>query len=154
MSVSLLDAPRSAPAALPMRVVRSLGVSTLTTILSASILVGLTVGLGVPAAVANVVAVCCGIAPSYAWNRRWVWGRDGRGSALREAAPFWALSIAALIASTVAVARVAAITAAWPTSWRALALPLANLAVYGSLWVVQFLLCDRVIFRSSPESML
>ena len=50
-----------------------------TTLLSAAILAGLVVLAGVPAGPANILAVMCGIVPSYIFNRRWVWGRHGRG---------------------------------------------------------------------------
>jgi putative flippase GtrA len=130
------------------RVVRCLTVSVGTTLLSAAVLVALALAMGVPAGVANVAAVCCGVGPSYFANRRWVWRRDGRGSVSREAAPFVALSAAGLVASTVAVARVAALSHTWPTSWRAVALPATNLAVFGALWCVQFMILDRVIFTA------
>ena len=130
------------------RIVRCMTVSVGTTLLSAIVLVVLALGVGVPAGAANVVAVCCGIAPSYVANRRWVWRRDGRGSVAHEAVPFVALSVAGLVASTVAVARVASMSAAWPTSARAVALPATNLAVFGALWCVQFVILDRVIFPS------
>jgi putative flippase GtrA len=130
-----------------MRVVRCLCVSVGTTVLSAVVLVALALGLGVSAGIANVVAVCCGIVPSYVANRRWVWKREGRGSLTREVLPFWVLSLTGLAVSTIAVARVAALTSTWTSSARAVALPLANLSVFAALWVVQFFLLDRVIFR-------
>ena len=133
---------------LVQRVARCLSVSVGTTALSAAILVALTLGAGVPAGMANVIAVGCGIVPSYYANRSWVWGRRGRSDWLREVAPFWALSLAGLALSTLAVASVATLTASWSTSARALALPVANLSVFGALWVVQFVLLDRVLFRS------
>ena len=130
-----------------MRVVRCLCVSVGTTVLSAVVLVALALGLGVSAGIANVIAVCCGIAPSYVANRRWVWKREGRGSVTREVLPFWVLSLTGLAVSTIAVARVSALTSTWTSSARAVALPLANLSVFAALWVVQFFLLDRVIFR-------
>jgi putative flippase GtrA len=126
---------------------RCLTVSVGTTILSAVILASLAVGLGVPAGLANVIAVLCGIGPSYLGNRRWVWKRDGRGDLAGEVVPFWVLSIAGLLISTLAVARVGALSHAWPATARAIALPLANLAVFGALWCVQFVVLDRVIFH-------
>lgn len=134
------------------RIARCLSVSVGTTVLSAVVLVVLAVGFGMPAGPANAIAVCCGIGPSYVGNRRWVWGRRGRGSLAREVVPFWTMSLAGLGASTFAVARVAAATAAWTPSARAIVLPTANAFVFASLWVVQFVLLDRVIFRTRvPE---
>jgi putative flippase GtrA len=122
-------------------------VSVGTTVLSAVVLVVLALRLGVSAGIANIVAVCCGIVPSYVANRRWVWKRPGRGSLTREVLPFWVLSLTGLAVSTIAVARVAALTTTWTSSARAVALPVANLSVFAALWVVQFVLLDRVIFR-------
>ena len=42
-------------------------------------------------------------------------------------------------------------TTAWPAQWRAVALPVASAAALGILWVVQFVLMDRVIFHTRPE---
>jgi putative flippase GtrA len=131
-----------------IRVVRCLCVSIGTTVLSAVVLVTLALGFGVSAGVANVIAVCCGIVPSYVANRRWVWNRPGHGSLTREVLPFWALSLTGLAVSTLAVARVATLTSSWSGSARAAALPIANLSVFAALWVVQFVLLDQVIFRT------
>ena len=95
------------------RVAKCLTVSVGTTALSALILAVLAVGFGVPAGIANVVAVVCGIGPSYVGNRRWVWQRDGRGDTTRELIPFWALSLAGLVLSTVVVA----IVGSWSHGW-------------------------------------
>jgi putative flippase GtrA len=141
-------APRTiAPRAMLRRMSRCLVVSVGTTLLSAAILIALALGAGVPAGSANVIAVCCGIAPSYFANRHWVWGRSGRGDLVREIVPFWVLSLAGLGASTVAVSVVASAVASWSTSARALVLPLANLSVFGALWIGQFSLLDKVLFK-------
>src|SRR4051794_19775167 len=135
-----------------VRVVRCFGVSVTTTVLSATILVALAVGAGVAASTANVVAVCCGTAVSYLLNRRWVWQRAGRSSVAREVVPFWALNLVALAISTVVVDRPASVVRHWPAYERALALPLANVGVYGALWIVQFAVLDRLIFGAQPAS--
>jgi putative flippase GtrA len=134
------------------RVLCCLSVSVGTTVLSAVILVVLAVGAGVPAGTANVIAVCCGILPSYLANRRWTWGRSGPASFAREVVPFWALSIAGLLVSTVAVAAAGAVTASWSPALRGVVLPLVQAATFAALWVVQFVVLDRVIFRGAAHT--
>jgi putative flippase GtrA len=138
-----------------MRILRCMSVSAGTTVLSAAILVTLAVGIGVPAGTANLIAVGCGIPPSYLGNRRWVWKRRGRHDIAREVVPFWVLSLAGLVASTWLVANVGHVTLHWSASTRAIALPAASLGVFGALWIAQFALLDRVIFRPAaitPET--
>jgi putative flippase GtrA len=151
MSARGIDTQRIAPRAVVGRMSRCLVVSVGTTLLSAAVLVALALGAGVPAGPANVVAVGCGIAPSYLANRLWVWGRTGRGDLGREILPFWILSVAGLVASTVAVAVVASAVTGWSASARAIALPAANLSVFGALWLVQFALLEKVLFRVVPK---
>jgi putative flippase GtrA len=139
------------PRPLLQKMSRCLLVSVGTTLLSAAVLVALALGAGVPAGTANVIAVCCGIAPSYLANRHWVWGRSGRGDLAREILPFWVLSLAGLVASTVAVSVVAAVAAHWSTSARAIALPLANVSGFGALWLAQFAVLDKVLFKAHPK---
>ena len=133
------------------RVLCCLSVSVGTTVLSAVILVALVVGAGVPAGTANVIAVCCGILPSYLANRRWTWGRSGKGSVAREVVPFWALSIAGLLVSTVTVAAAAALTVDWSPALRSLVLPVVQAGTFALLWVVQFVVLDRVIVPPTRE---
>jgi putative flippase GtrA len=128
------------------RLVRCFAVSVGSTILTTTVLITLAIGFGMHAGFANVIAVCSGIVPSYLANRRWVWKRDGRGSLAYEAGPYIVLSLVGLVASSLAVARVGELSASWSSQWRAVALPLANLAVWGALWLVQFVILDRVIW--------
>ncbi len=134
-----------------VRAMRCLSVSVFTTVLSSVILVGLAVGLGIAAGPANFIAVACGIPPSYLANRRWVWRQPGRGSVAREVIPFWAMSLAALACSTWFVSRVGVATARWGSSSRSVVLPVASATVFGALWLVQFALLDRVIFRAARD---
>ena len=124
-----------------------MSVSVATTALSVSILVTLVFGFGVAAGTANLVGVACGIPPSYFGNRHFVWKRRGRHDMAREVVPFWLLSIGGLVVSTWLVANVGTLAARWPAAARGIALPAASVAVFGVLWLVQFALLDRVIFR-------
>jgi putative flippase GtrA len=99
---------------------------------------------------ANVVATAAGTVPSFELNRRWVWGRRGRRSLGREVGPYWALAFLGLVLSTAAVsaaARWAAHVGAGPAE-RTFVVEAANVLAFGSLWIAQFVLLDRVLFRA------
>jgi putative flippase GtrA len=132
------------------KLVRCAGVSAATTALSLSILVALVQFGGVRPAYANVAATFAGIGPSFALNRRWVWKRAGRGHLVREVLPFWAFSLTGLALSTLAVDSVAhvAMTAG---ALRTLLVVAANVATFGTLWIAQFVLLDRVLFAAGSQ---
>jgi putative flippase GtrA len=155
VSTSAAAAPGAAGAL--VRRVRQLlrygGVSLVSTTVSLSVL-GLLVYFDVlPAAWANIVATMVGMVPSFELNRRWVWNKTGPRSVVSEILPFGVLSFAGLGLSTLAVA----VTASWAASsglepgLRTLAVELANLAAFGTVWVVQFVILDRVLFRHRPS---
>jgi putative flippase GtrA len=129
------------------RAARCMVVSICCTIFSTTILIVLAVGFRMDAGYANAIAVTCGIIPSYFANRSWVWDRRGKSSVGREVAPFWVMNIAGLIISTVLVALVGHATTDWSAATRSVALPAANLTVFGVLWVIQFFVLDRYIFH-------
>ena len=58
------------------------------------------------------------------------------------------LSLAGLVVSTVTVALAGAATASWPAPARSVVLPLVQAGTFAALWVVQFVVLDRVIFRT------
>jgi putative flippase GtrA len=120
------------------------GIATSTSLLVLGLLVGV---VGSSATLANVIATAVGTAPSFELNRRWVWAQTGRRSLLRQVLPFCALSFAGLLLSTLAVRAVSAPTASLGRAWHTLAVEAANVAAYGTLWVVQFVVLDRVLFR-------
>ena len=124
------------------------GISTVTSLTILGVLVGL---FGVDAVLANVLATAVGTVPSFELNRRWVWRRHGRRSLLGQIVPFTALSFTGLLVSTVAVGLVSGRTVGWSHWGHTLAVELANAAAYGSLWVVQYVVLDRVLFRNRDE---
>ena len=120
------------------------GISTVTSLTILGVLVGL---FGVDAVVANVLATAVGTVPSFELNRRWVWFDHSQRSVLRQVTPFCTLSFAGLVISTLTVRVVSARTIDLSRGWHTLAVEAANVAAYGALWVVQFVLLDRVLFR-------
>jgi putative flippase GtrA len=126
-------------------------VSLLATATSLTVLGVLVSSTAMPAGIANVIATAVGAVPSFELNRRWVWQRSGPRSVRNEVVPFWLLSLAGLALSTFAVTLTAASasTAGLDGAARTAAIEAANLAAWGSLWVAQFLILDRFLFRPS-----
>lgn len=138
------------------QLVRYGSVSLISTGVSLTIL-ALLVGTNTMAAGwANVVATAVGTVPSFELNRRWVWAKRGRRSSLREIGPFCALSLAGLGLSTMSVTVVASMVAhtSMSSGSRALAASAANVGAFGVLWVLQFVILDRVLFGRSSAAVV
>ena len=122
-------------------------VATTTSLLTLGILVGL---VELPATWSNVIATAVGTVPSFELNRRWVWNSTSRRSLSGQVVPFCALSFTGLVVSTLAVGMTASRTEGWSHWSHTVAVLSANVAAYGALWVVQYRMLDRLLFRSRP----
>lgn len=131
-------------------------VSVISTVVSLSVLGVLVFAGAVSAGWANVIATAVGTVPSFELNRRWVWRRTGRPSLGAEVGPFCLMSFAGLGLSTLAVTVVArwAAAAGFAAGLRTLLVELANVGAFGSLWIAQFLILDRLTFRAQPTHAL
>jgi putative flippase GtrA len=124
-------------------------VSIIATVTSMIVLGVLVTATTIPAGWANVIATAVGTFPSFELNRRWVWGKTGKRSMRGEVGPFWILSFAGLALSTLTVS----LAAAWAAragvdaTTRTVVIEAASVAAFGSLWVAQFVILDRVLFR-------
>ncbi len=125
-------------------------VSVISSVVSLAVLGVLVFTGAVGAAWANVISTAVGTVPSFELNRRWVWRKTGHRSLRTEVVPFCLLSFAGLGLSTLAVAVVArwAVSAGFDAAMRTLLVELANVSAFGSLWIAQFLILDRLTFRS------
>jgi putative flippase GtrA len=103
---------------------------------------------------ANVVATAVGTIPSFELNRRWVWRSTSQRSLVGQIGPFCALSFAGLGLSTLAVhsAVTWAIHHGMSAGGRAAVAALANLGAFGSLWIVQFVVLDRLLFAPARRA--
>ncbi len=124
-------------------------VSVVATLTSLTIL-GLLVGVcGWPSVWANVLATAIGTVPSFELNRRWVWSQGGQKPRLSQVVPFCALSLAGLLVSTFAVHVASDATLSSGRIIHTAAVEAANFGAYGALWLIQFFLCDKVLFKKS-----
>ena len=132
------------------RLARYATVSLVATGVSQVVLATLVATRATGAVEANIVATMVGTVPSFELNRRWVWGKQGRRSMTAEVVPFAAISATGLVLSTLDVA----VAARWAdhvglgTTQRTLTVELANLAAFGVVWIAQFVLLDKVLFRT------
>ena len=91
---------------------------------------------------ANVMA---GI-PSYILNRRWVWGKSGRSHIWREILPFWIMSLTGIgfALYTATLAHNYADAHHLHHLARTVLVVGANVAAFGILWVLKFLILNRL----------
>lgn len=111
---------------------------------------------GLSARMANLVAFAAGALPAYTLNRRWTWERTGRSRLLAEVAPYWALSATSLAISTWAVgaAEHVARQVSESRAVHALAVLAAAGATTAVLWMIKFVVFDRLLFgRVSGDTM-
>ena len=140
---------RFGPASWLGRIVRSLCVSGVSTVLGLTILAVLIHFDVTSPSAANVISAIACIGPSFALNRRWVWKAAGRSHWRREVMPFWGYSLFRLVLTTVAVATAAHWAGSIGASpgHRTMIILGASIVTSGMLWMGQFLLLDKVLFR-------
>jgi putative flippase GtrA len=154
MSVAAPLLTRARADGLAQRVARCFSVSVVTTAISLATLAVLTARFEMAAWVANVVATALGTLVSYRLNRQWVWHRSDASDPWREIVPFWAMSFAGLLLSTVLVAGADAWAGAahLDGGLHTVAVLAASVSGYAALWVAEFLVLDRVLFAAKPPA--
>ncbi|MCU1459005.1 MAG: hypothetical protein JWL73_3097 [Actinomycetia bacterium] len=146
-------APPAARPGLVGRLTRCMGVSVVTTVISVTTIVLATTVFGIAAMLANVIATSIATVPSYHLNRRWTWGLRDRSHPWREVLPFWVLAFCGLVLSTITVGLAASWAARAHLSGPVLttAVLVGHLGGFGVLWVLQFVLLDRVLFARQAD---
>jgi putative flippase GtrA len=124
-------------------------ISAAVALLVVGVLVG---GFSFPPIWANLIATVVATVPFFELNRRWVWAHDEQWSVWHQAIPYAICSMVGLIISTLAVHLASNATALSTMAMHTMAVELAVLGSYIALWLVQFVLCDRIFFRSSTSS--
>jgi len=111
--------------------------------------------LNLDAVLANTMATAIAAVPSYEMNRKWAWGKSGRGHLWREVAPFWGLAFLGWVVSTICVyfmqkyANHHHFSHISKTFW----VDFVNLAAFGVLWIGKFIIFNKVLFAHHPEDL-
>jgi putative flippase GtrA len=137
------------------KLIRYTLVSIISVIVSQIVLIILVGPIGWAARTANIVATGVGTVPSYELNRRWAWGKKGRGHLWKEVVPFWTLSFIGLAFSTWSADFAESQAQQHNLSHTALTVVVAlgSLAAWGILWIGKFVFFNKVLFRTHPEDL-
>lgn len=120
------------------------------------IVLGITVGLlHWTAGWANIFACAVGTIPSYELNRKWAWGKSGRGHLWREVVPFWALAFIGLAFSTYWAVAAESLARHHHLSHLAHTMLVegAVLTAYGVLWIGKFIIFNKILFVHHPQDL-
>jgi putative flippase GtrA len=141
--------------ALLRKVVKYAAVSAIATSVSLTILGLLIFTRTTTAGWANVIATAAATIPSFELNRRWVWGKMGRRSVWAEMGPFWVWCFVELGVSTLVVSNANrwAISSGMSLGTRTFVAEAANVLTFGTLWILQFALLDRILFRNRDAAL-
>ncbi len=131
------------------RLARYGAVSIISSVIGLGVL-GFLVGVrGTSAGWANVISTTVAAVPSFELNRRWSWqGRSGRAK-VDQVVPFFVMTFLGLGLSTYVVhwAGLIATEHQLHPFHRTVAIEGASLGTWAALWLVQYLVLDRILFR-------
>jgi putative flippase GtrA len=105
---------------------------------------------GLSAILSNTVAAVVSTPASYELNRKWAWGKSGKSHLWREVAPFWGFTLIGYLGSTGTVQLADTMTKSHGVHGlpRVLAIMGAQLFAYGVVWIVKFLVFNRIVFAA------
>jgi len=128
-------------------------VSVISVAISQVTLLSLQLGVDMKEGWANLVATAVGTVPSYELNRKWAWGKTGKGHFWKEVVPFWALSFLGLAMSEYAVVLAGHYASHHHFAHlaKSLTVNLAALLAFGVLWVAKFVIFNKWLFAHHPE---
>jgi putative flippase GtrA len=123
-------------------------VSGIAVVISQVTLVLCTGVFGLSAILSNTVAAVVSTPASYELNRKWAWGKSGKSHLWKEVAPFWGFSLIGYLGSTGTVQLADTMTKSHGVHGlpRVLAIMGAQLFAYGLVWIVKFLVFNRIVF--------
>ncbi|HXW35853.1 MAG TPA: GtrA family protein [Acidimicrobiales bacterium] len=101
----------------------------------------------------NIFANAVATIPSYYLNRNWAWGKSGRSHLMREVVPFWVMSFAGMALSILTVGAAEHWGKAHGLHHLGLTVVVqaANLFAFAVLWVLKFLLFNRLFQTNDPK---
>jgi putative flippase GtrA len=105
------------------------------------------------AVVSSTLATAIATIPSYELNRKWAWGKSGKGHLWREVVPFWVIAFIGWGFSTYStkLAEGALKGTTIPHLERTAIIALVYVAAFGVLWIAKFIFFNKVLFVHSHD---
>ena len=103
------------------------------------------------AVVSSTLATAIATIPSYQLNRKWAWGKSGKGDVWREVVPFWVIAFIGWGFSTYSTKLTESAlkgTSIGHLEKTAL-IAVVYVAAFGVLWVAKFIFFNKVLDRKS-----
>ena len=127
--------------------------SVVSVVVSVTFLVVFSGALRWGPVLSSTLATANATVPSYQLNRRWAWGRSGRGHMWKEVVPFWVLAFLGWGFSTYSVKLTSSALAGSgaPHLVHTGVIAVVYVAAFGVLWVVKFVVFNKVLFAGSAE---
>jgi putative flippase GtrA len=119
-------------------------VSVASMVVTQVLLIVFAVGAGWSGAASNIAATTLTCLPAYLVNRRWVWAMRHNERLLADGLPFWISALLGGVCSTMAVAAVDARFDA------PVLLLMANMTVWGTIWLARFFVIEATMSRPTP----
>ncbi len=125
-------------------------VSAVAIVISQAVILVCTWAFGFSGIAANTVGSAAATPASYELNRKWAWGKHGKSHLWKEVVPFWSLTILGFLASTGTTQLADTMTHRDHVTGlaRSLAIMAASLFAWGVVWVVKFVIFNRLVFVS------
>jgi putative flippase GtrA len=136
------------------KLIRYSMVSVVSVIVSQVVLFICTYAFRMHAFWGNVIACAVATIPSYELNRKWAWGKSGKSHFWKEVFPFWTLAFIGLAYSSwlVILAEHYAKGHHLGRLSRSLLINFATLAGFGVLWIVKFVIFNKLLFVHRSET--
>jgi putative flippase GtrA len=137
------------------KLIRYSATSMICVVISTAILTFLVGVLRWHAFGASLTSTAISTLPSYELNRKWAWGKTGKGHLWREVVPFWTLAFIGLAISTWASVEAESVAKHhnFPHLLHTIAVDGAFIGAFGVLWIGKFIIFNKVLFVHHPEEL-
>jgi putative flippase GtrA len=137
------------------KLIRYSATSMICVVLSTAILTFLVGVLHWGAFGASLTATAVSTVPSYELNRKWAWGKSGKGHVWREVVPFWTLAFIGLAFSTWASVEAESVAKHhhFPHLLHTVVVDGAFIGAFGVLWVGKFVIFNKILFAHHPQDL-
>lgn len=137
------------------KIIRYSATSAICVVISTVILTVLVGILHWDAFGASLTATTISTIPSYELNRKWAWGKTGKGHLWKEVVPFWTLAFIGLAFSTWASVVAESFSKHHHLSHlvHTTVVTGAFIGAFGVLWIGKFIIFNKILFAHHPQDL-